>query len=38
VVKEVLCELELPYLQKTCSRGSPKRQELLDKMGHFQVG
>lgn len=23
--------------QITCSRGSPKRQELLDKRGHFQV-
>jgi len=37
VVKEVLCELELPYVQRTCARGSPKRQELLDKVGHFQV-
>jgi len=24
-------------VQVTCSRGSPKRQELLDKRGHFQV-
>jgi glutathione S-transferase len=23
--------------QVTCSRGSPKRQELLDKRGYFQV-
>lgn len=37
LVKEVLSELELPYLQKTVSRGSPKRQELLEKRGHFQV-
>lgn len=26
-----------PPYQITCSRGSPKRQELLDKRGHFQV-
>lgn len=37
LVKEALSELELPYKQVTCSRGSPKRQELLDKRGHFQV-
>lgn len=37
IVREVLCELELPYLQKTASRGSSKRQELLDAVGHFQV-
>jgi len=37
IVKEVLAELELPYKQVTCSRGSPKRQELLDKRGYFQV-
>ncbi|KAF6262882.1 hypothetical protein COO60DRAFT_1493172 [Scenedesmus sp. NREL 46B-D3] len=37
VVKETLSELELPYKQVTCSRGSPKRQQLLEKRGHFQV-
>ncbi|MEW5307943.1 MAG: hypothetical protein WDW38_010592 [Sanguina aurantia] len=37
VVREVLCELELPYLQKTAARGSPKRQELFAKRGAFQV-
>mmetsp|Transcript_5627 Transcript_5627/g.19276 ORF Transcript_5627/g.19276 Transcript_5627/m.19276 type:complete len:359 (+) Transcript_5627:145-1221(+) len=37
VVEEVLCELELPHLKKTTPRGSPKRQELLEKVGHFQV-
>lgn len=37
LVREVLCELELPYLQRSCARGSPKRQELLEKVGHFQV-
>lgn len=37
LVKEVLCELELPYLQVTCARGSPKRQQLLERRGHFQV-
>ena len=38
VVREVLCELELPFVQQTVSRGSPRRQELLDQEGHFQVG
>ncbi|KIZ01293.1 hypothetical protein MNEG_6670 [Monoraphidium neglectum] len=37
VVKEALSELELPYLQVTASRGSPKRQLLLEKRGTFQV-
>ncbi|KAI8470383.1 MAG: hypothetical protein J3K34DRAFT_260374 [Monoraphidium minutum] len=37
VVKEALSELEIPYLQVTCSRGSPKRQQLLEKRGTFQV-
>ncbi|KAK4272728.1 hypothetical protein QN277_021242 [Acacia crassicarpa] len=37
LVREVLVELELPYLQITCSRGSPKRKILLEKTGHFQV-
>ena len=33
----MLCELEIPYLQKTAARGSPKRQELVDTYGQFQV-
>ncbi|KXZ52189.1 hypothetical protein GPECTOR_10g819 [Gonium pectorale] len=37
LARETLCELELPYLYRTVARGSPKRQELLDKRGHFQV-
>ncbi len=38
LAREVLCELELPYLYRTAARGSAKRQELLDKRGTFQVG
>eukprot|EP00951_Prasinocladus_malaysianus_P000335 scaffold2523_cov34-Prasinocladus_malaysianus.AAC.1 len=37
VVRERLCELEIPYLFKSCARGSPKRDEMLEKVGHFQV-
>ncbi|XVE96420.1 hypothetical protein REPUB_Repub02eG0220300 [Reevesia pubescens] len=37
IVREVLVELELPHLQRSCARGSPKRQTLYDKVGHFQV-
>ena len=37
LVKEELCELELPHLFKTCARGSPKRQEVFDAYGKFQV-
>ncbi|CAN8297939.1 unnamed protein product [Cochlearia groenlandica] len=37
LVREVLVELELPHIQRSCGRGSPKRQVLLDKAGHFQV-
>ncbi|CAA7033987.1 unnamed protein product [Microthlaspi erraticum] len=37
LVREVLVELELPHIQRSCARGSPKRQELLNKAGHFQV-
>ncbi|KAL5545833.1 hypothetical protein UlMin_005520 [Ulmus minor] len=36
-VREVLVELELPHLQRSCARGSPKRQILYDKVKHFQV-
>ncbi|PNW81816.1 hypothetical protein CHLRE_06g261500v5 [Chlamydomonas reinhardtii] len=37
LARETLAELELPYLYRTVARGSPKRQELLDKRGTFQV-
>ncbi|GLC45000.1 hypothetical protein PLESTB_001745000 [Pleodorina starrii] len=37
LARETLSELELPYLYRTAARGSPKRQELLDKRGTFQV-
>ncbi|KAL8141004.1 hypothetical protein V2J09_007025 [Rumex salicifolius] len=37
VVREVLVELELPHIQHSCARGSPKRQILYDRVGRFQV-
>jgi glutathione S-transferase len=37
IVREKLVELEIPHIQRTCGRGSAKRQELLDKTGTFQV-
>ncbi|KAL9242225.1 hypothetical protein vseg_016246 [Gypsophila vaccaria] len=37
VVREVLVELELPHIQRSCARGSPKRQDLFARLGHFQV-
>ncbi|XVE75960.1 hypothetical protein DITRI_Ditri12bG0134300 [Diplodiscus trichospermus] len=37
IVREVLVELELPHIQRSCARGSPKRQILYEKAGHFQV-
>ena len=37
IVRERLVELEIPHLQKTCGRGSAKRQELFNKTGRFQV-
>uniref|UniRef100_A0A0G4FZI0 GST N-terminal domain-containing protein n=1 Tax=Chromera velia CCMP2878 TaxID=1169474 RepID=A0A0G4FZI0_9ALVE len=37
LVREVLCERELPYLMLNCARGSPKRQELYERQGTFQV-
>lgn len=37
IVRERLVELEIPHLQKTCGRGSAKRQELFEKTGRFQV-
>ena len=37
IVRERLCELEIPHLLKSCARGSPKRQELIEKTGIFQA-
>ncbi|XP_060201194.1 uncharacterized protein LOC132629832 [Lycium barbarum] len=37
VVREVLVELELPHILHSCARGSPKRQVLYERVGHFQV-
>ncbi|KAL9318960.1 hypothetical protein ACSQ67_015477 [Phaseolus vulgaris] len=37
LVREVLVELELPHLLVSCARGSPKRQILFQKTGHFQA-
>ncbi|KAI6674082.1 hypothetical protein NL676_001988 [Syzygium grande] len=37
LVREVIVELELPHLVRSCARGSPKRQVLYEKAGHFQV-
>lgn len=37
IVREVLVELELPHIFRSCARGSPKRQILFEKVGHFQA-
>ena len=37
IVREKLVEYEIPHIQKTCPRGSSRRQELLDQTGRFQV-
>lgn len=37
LVREKLCEMELPYVLRPCSRGSPRRTELLRKAKTFQV-
>ena len=37
VVREVLNEKELAHLWRTTPRGSPKRQELFEAVGHFQA-
>ncbi|KAL6145574.1 hypothetical protein ACLB2K_056260 [Fragaria x ananassa] len=37
LVREVLVELELPHLYRSCARGSPKRQILYEKAGRFQA-
>lgn len=37
LVQEALAELDLPHLFRPVARGSPSRQELLQRRGHFQV-
>jgi glutathione S-transferase len=37
LVKEVLCELDISYIQKSCPRGSPNRQLMFEKTGRFQI-
>ncbi|CAN6717001.1 unnamed protein product [Malus baccata var. baccata] len=37
LVREVLVELELPHIYRSCARGSPKRQILFEKTGRFQA-
>lgn len=37
VVREVVVELELPHILRSCARGSPKRQLLYQKARHFQA-
>ncbi|PSC77062.1 hypothetical protein C2E20_0521 [Micractinium conductrix] len=37
VVREKMCELEVPHLYRSCARGSPKRQSLFERRGTFQV-
>lgn len=37
IVREALTELELPYLLRTCARGSVKRAEMKELLGRFQV-
>jgi glutathione S-transferase len=36
-VREKLVELEIPHLMRSVGRGSPKRQELMDRRGIFQA-
>jgi hypothetical protein len=37
IVREALCELEIPHLLKAAARGSPKRDQLFAQTGTFQV-
>jgi carotenoid 9,10(9',10')-cleavage dioxygenase 1 len=37
LVREKFCEMEVPYILRPCSRGSPRRNELLRKTKTFQV-
>ena len=37
IVREELCELQLPHVQISCPRGSPNRQRMFDEAGIFQI-
>lgn len=37
MVRETLCELEIPYYLRTTARGSKTRTEMKDRLGRFQV-
>lgn len=37
LVREALGEVGLAHVQRTCARGSTKRQKLFERRGHFQV-
>ncbi len=37
IVREVLCQLELPYLLHNLARGSPKRAAFAERVGKMQV-
>ena len=37
VVRETLAELGIPHIFYPTARGSPRREELFQKRGHFQV-
>ena len=37
LVREALCELELPHVYHSCARGSPKRDAFFAQHGRFQV-
>ena len=37
IAREALSELEVPHLYRTVARGSPTRQQLFERRGHFQA-
>jgi glutathione S-transferase len=37
LVREALCELELPYLLHNVAKGSPKREAFVSRSGKMQV-
>lgn len=37
IVREVLCDLEIPHMFKPCTRGSGNRDALVAKIGFFQA-
>ena len=37
IVKEKLCQMEIPHVQHTVARGSDRRQLLVDRYGKFAV-